>query len=660
MDNLRKRLLIVITGLMITITALCQSESISEIIKTTAEELASDETGESTLNSYIELLHELAEDPVMVNTGSEDEISRLFFLTAFQVKALADYVRSSGKIVSQFEIALIPGFDKETAAMVYPFISLRETRFPADDSSRFSSKILTTISLKAGQNDTSLAGNSLRVLTKYRFTAGNLSGGFTFEKDPGEQFLNGSPPMPDFSSFNIAYIGKGILKKFIIGDFSARFGQGTIINTTIPVGLSVSSPGYLSPKNEIRPYTSADENNFFRGAAAELAWRSLGLILFYSDKDIDAALTPSSDSLPAAAVTIYNTGIHSKGSLLTRKDRLRERSLGLNISGNFRNIRIGMAFTADRTSNPLLPSNSGPEGVYDQRGNGWNYASLYYSATTGRMILHGELSTESGGKFAFIQGVSMKPSDRVSVNYLYTRYTSGFSSLRGRGTGTASSSGNDWQMLGSFTIEAAKHLFVSGGCDLHQWQWLRYRNSAPSATFRRELRAKYQPYENLSIDISYGVRLNTYNKSEEKGIPSIAGISTRNIKGSARYIVSERITIAASVQYTSVRPSGSRGAAIIPDITWRPSGLPLRIWVRYCLFNTDDWDSRIYSWENDLLHSFSIPVLYGDGSRSFIMAEWNLFRTAFLRIKYSCSESGREGISLPRTDEIKIQYRMIF
>jgi len=30
--------------------------------------------------------------------------------------------------------------------------------------------------------------------------------------------------------------------------------------------------------------------------------------------------------------------------------------------------------------------------------------------------------------------------------------------------------------------------------------------------------------------------------------------------------------------------------------------------ARYCIYNTDDWDSRIYLYENDLLYSFSIPA----------------------------------------------------
>jgi hypothetical protein len=75
-----------------------QDEKISEIIATIAEELADDETDPEAAAVYIERLYDLTEKPVRINSADETELSRLFFLTDFQVKALADYVHSSGRI----------------------------------------------------------------------------------------------------------------------------------------------------------------------------------------------------------------------------------------------------------------------------------------------------------------------------------------------------------------------------------------------------------------------------------------------------------------------------------------------------------------------------------------------------------------------------------
>ena len=108
-------------------------------------------------------------------------------------------------------------------------------------------------------------GSPLKILTKYKFRAGNFSGGLTLEKDQGEKFICPGTICTDFFSANIAYTGKGLVRNVILGDYSARFGQGTNINTGISTGLSMTSQGYMSATNEIKPYTSTDENIFFRG-----------------------------------------------------------------------------------------------------------------------------------------------------------------------------------------------------------------------------------------------------------------------------------------------------------------------------------------------------------------------------------------------------------
>ena len=246
-------------SLLISICTYCQEDKLSEVISNIAEELAAEESDPEAAVNYIELLNELSENPVQVNTQDQSELARLFFLSDFQIKALANYTLYSGKIVSNFEIANIPGFDRETAGLMIPFITLDIRSNSISDSAHFRSNFLTNLSLKSSDNDTSLRGSPLKLLTRYRFTSGNISGGFTAEKDQGEKFLDGYPALPDFLSANLAFSGKGFIRRIVIGDYAARFGQGTTINTGIRTGLSLTAPGNMSGRDEIKPYTSTDE-----------------------------------------------------------------------------------------------------------------------------------------------------------------------------------------------------------------------------------------------------------------------------------------------------------------------------------------------------------------------------------------------------------------
>ena len=86
----------------------CQESKLSEVIINIAEDLAASESDQEAAAAYIDLLYELAENPVNLNSANEDEIARLFFLSDFQVKALADYAHSTGRIISFNELAIYP------------------------------------------------------------------------------------------------------------------------------------------------------------------------------------------------------------------------------------------------------------------------------------------------------------------------------------------------------------------------------------------------------------------------------------------------------------------------------------------------------------------------------------------------------------------------
>ena len=637
-----------------------QSEKLSEIIISVAEELAADDSDPEAAVTYIERLYELAENPVKINSAGENEISRLFFLSDFQAKALADYAHSSGRIISVYELVNIPGFDKETAEMMIPFITLDSKTTVNSDSVHWRNTSITNLSIRSGNDDTTSLGSTWKILTKYKFTAGSFSGGFTAEKDPGEKFFSANPPLPDFLSANLTYIGSGLIRRLIVGDYSARFGQGTNINTGIRTGLSLTAPGYMSASDEIKPYTSTDENNFFRGVAAEFSYENLGLTLFYSKNYSDATLGSLSGSSKDYIENFYLAGIHNTSSLLQKKDAIYELAYGINLSYNFNNVRVGFTWSGDRFSLPVKMTGNDPVDIFDFEGDRNNLYTFSYNGLIKRILLYGEFSTNEYKKYAIIQGLSFRPSDRLTINFIFRNYSAGYISFHGKGPGGGSASGNEQGILGNFTFEAAKHLFISGGCDIQQFQWLKYRCSSPSSAMRQEIRVRFTPTETLTIDASYNYRFSMVDNTEANGIPEQKQIITKSIKGSVRYSPYENLTLGTRIDYKVVDPSGSKGMLLLQDMVYRFRQLPVTLWFRYCIFQTDDWDSRLYIYENDLLYSFSIPALSGEGSRSYIMAKWEISDNAELRVKYGLTSLIESGTSTKNNKELKIQFKIQF
>ncbi len=650
-----KKLLLLLHILTFSLSGFCQNSKLSESIIGIAEQLASHEEIPEAVDSYTDRLYELAESPVRINSGSENEISRLFFINDFQVKSLVEYIKSSGKIMSFYELANIPGFDIATAEMIMPFCTLETAGKAGKGPSGVAGRLITNLAFKPGETDTSLSGSPMKVLTKFRFASGGFSGGFTAEKDPGEKLAN---PLPDFLSAYVSYSGTGFLRNITVGDYSIRFGQGTNTNSSFRPALSLTSPGYMSAREEIKQYTSSDENNFFRGISADFAIRDLGVIIFYSSNKIDATISQGPDSTGNHIENFYLTGTHTTPSLLLKKDAITETTFGMNLSYSIRNFKIGASFSEGRLSLPFYPAGISPEEVFDFRGKSNSVASLYYTSLLRRFLLFGEFSVSDYSNYAVVQGFSFRPSDRLTINLLYRNYAAGYFSFHGNGPGTGSSTSNETGLFGNFSFEAAKHVFISGGCDVEKYPWLKYLCSSPTWGMRHEVRIRAEPSVKVKVELSYYKRMSMSDIGGSNAIPQQKKLTTSSFKGVARYSPTENISLAFRIDYRNAMPSDSKGVLMLQDINYKFRKIPLTIWFRYCLFNTDSWDSRIYTYENDLLYSFSIPAFSGEGSRSYIMAKCDIGKRTEVRLKYGITTVNYSKPEYRETDEIRFQMRI--
>jgi hypothetical protein len=274
--------------------------------------------------------------------------------------------------------------------------------------------------------------------------------------------------------------------------------------------------------------------------------------------------------------------------------------------------------------------------------------------------LFGEVSSNLNGKIAFIQGLSFRPADRLVINLLYRNYHPGFTSFHGKGLFSSSAGDNIKGIFGNFTLEAARHLFFIAGCDLRRYPWIRYRCSSPSIAVSKEIRIKYLPYEKMTIEAAYSYRNSVLNLQDAYGIEKQANFESRVFKGVIRYSPDNNLTFGMRLDYKITKPDDGKGMLLMQDINYRFRKIPVSVWFRYCVFNTDDWDSRLYTYENDLIYSFSIPALSGAGSRSYIMIAWETGKLADFRIKYALTDllQGRDNST--ETKELKIQARIWF
>ena len=612
--------------------------------------------GDYDASQLPEMLSELKEFPVYINSGDVDEIARLFFLTEFQVMVLADHIARNGPVVTLYEIALLPAFDRSTAMLMAPCISLK-----TDDVRIIPVYGRTTVTLtgSARFNPVSEQASGMRSLLRIRHESGSIGYGLTAENDPGEQFTFTKAAGADFISGYLVYHGSGLLNCLIAGDYSLRFGEGLAFNSNSWQGSWLSSPSFMTGRNAITPFSSTEENNFFRGIGLFLGSFNAGAILFASCNMIDARPVFDGDSTIIAVSNLVKGGIHVSESQYRARNSLTEIISGLHLLAGTDKIRGGLTASVTRFSLPVMPDTLQVENAGAFRGDRLVNLAADFKAGTGRLLFFSETAMSIPGSWAITSGIRARPTESVTYNLLARYFSHAYYVFHSGAISAGSGSGNEAGIAASLAIEAARHLFITAAADHYRIPSPRYRSSFSSGGNRLELKGEYTPGDELSVRFSCRASSREYDKVVETGI---AGSELRLRRQLAMVLIyapttNLRLTTRASLSY--VTPEKENGYLLCQDIAYSFRSVPLRIWLRHALCTTDGYDSRLYAWENDLLSTFSVPAFYGECTRSFLMVSWKPSRHMELRAKYAVTVHNAD-LTKDIVQEVKGQLRVAF
>ena len=137
----------------------------------------------------------------------------------------------------------------------------------------------------------------------------------------------------------------------------------------------------------------------------------------------------------------------------------------------------------------------------------------------------------------------------------------------------------------------------------------------------------------------------------------------------ADYVPIHGLSLRSRVQWGGFRyqdRSASRGFTLVQDATLDYKRLSLS--GRVALFGTDDYDSRQYVYERDVLYAFSFPAYFNRGVRHYLLAQYNLSRHLDLWVRWARTDytnvetvgSSLDEIGAPHKSEVKVQARWRF
>jgi hypothetical protein len=474
-----------------------------------------------------------------------------------------------------------------------------------------------------------------------------LSYGFTGEKDSGEAFFKGSNPSGfDFNSFHIALQRyRPWLPALMVGDFTASFGQGLIMHSGFGAGKSSFVTSIKRTGVPIRPYTSVDENNFLRGVGISLRPADhLTLTIFGSRNQRDGNLIIDTIreggeilDIRSDITSLQTSNLHRTTAEIADEDAIELSQAGVSLSYQRRRSHFGINALHSNLSSPL---NRSPD-LYNQfyfNGNQLTNASADYGVWLGGLHFFGETAVSDNGGIATINGILAGLDRHVLAAILFRSFDKDYQALSPNAFGEGSSANNEIGLYTGLEITPSVKWKIQLYQDIWSHPWLRYNIDSPTEGKEYFARVTYTVKRRLEIYGQYRTKTNSINlRPTGEAIADVVDQVRSQARLHINNILDTTIQLRSRLEWTfyTKEEEKQKGFMVYQDVIYKPASSPWTFSARVTLFDTDDYESRIYTYENDLIYYYAIPAFSDQGSRFYINVRYKGIRNLTAVIKFA-------------------------
>lgn len=665
-----------------------------EINESRIEKISSQTDNETDYTDLLQGMDDFLKHPLNLNHATFEELSALSPLNEMQINNLLEHIQKNGKLLSIFELQTIEGWDLELIKTLLPYIRVSDeepVRFNFRDALDYGThdvflRYQRTLEPQTGylpvsdsvlrdRPDSRYCGSPDKFFIRYRYKFyQKISLGLTAEKDPGEQFFAGAQKCGfDFYSAHLMVRNLGIVKSAVIGDYYVQFGQGLTLWSGMGFGKSSDVVNIKKIATLIKPYSSTDENRFMRGGAISLGWKGWGFTAFYSCKHIDANCT-AKDSATGKPLTVsgfQESGLHSIPSEIADRKTLGQQIFGGHLECRKQRLNAGFTavqtwFDAAVTPDPKLYNQ------FDFSGNSSFNTGCDLSYVFRNVNAFAEVSRSGNGAMAWLCGLMMSMDSRVSFSALYRNYPRNYQALYSSAFSEGGANANEEGLFLGLALKFNARWNLSVYGDFFSFRWLRFNLNAPSAGQDFMTQLSWKP--NKKTELSFRVHIENKEQNsdnEQQVIDYTVGCQKQSFRLHLSTQISPSFLLKSRVEYQVSRKGSGKaetGYLFYQDLRYKPLKLPVSFSLRYALFHTDSYDSRMYAYENDVLYSYSVPAYFYKGIRFCFMIRIRLHRHADFWIRYALTaysnkenvSSGLNEIHEPHKSEIKAQLRLKF
>lgn len=663
---MKKKLTILALILVISMRLFAQEPSTQQTIENLLESVGEELSDDTDIQEILDDLIRFKQEPLKINLATKEELMRLHLLSEVQMMNLIRFREKSGTIFSIYEMAAIDGFTPDVLLKIEPFISFDVQEKPTSKKRSSGDLFLRSnrsFSSETQSSSSKYEGSSERYYLRLKQTSANFEYGLVAEKDPGEAFFSqsnkwGFDYLSATANFRIGKTGNRIFA----GDYHVQFGQGLVAWQGFSMGKSSETTQIFRSGQGVRSYSSTDENQFFRGLAGQFKFRNFTFSPIISLNRLDANLD-TIDGKPYFSA-FQTSGYHRYGSEITGKNALLQFTGGGHAEYSYRRWSFGVTAIYNRFDVEMIRSDE-PYNQFLPNGKDNLVAGFDWKGSVKNVFMFGETAISKNSGRALLAGLMLKPAQNAELTVVYRNINKTYFSYFSNAFIESSRINDEHGFYAGLKIFPAPHWILSAYADFFKFIWIKYTTAAPSSGTEFFTQVAY----NLSLKTNFYLRF--FQETKEQRI--ITGMlkyddqqAINRIRFNFFHILNEQISLKNRVEFSFYsKLTQELGFLVLQDITYKPTDRSYSMNGRIEYYNTDGYNSRLYAYENDILYSFSVPALYGNGVRSYFNFQRRFGERLTLWLKLAntyqfAHNDGEQKIEASTKSEIRIQIRYQF
>jgi hypothetical protein len=473
-----------------------------------------------------------------------------------------------------------------------------------------------------GVTDQKWNGSPVHSVQKLQLHNAPYSAGVLVEHDPGERFSNG------FVEGYAAVRGIGILDQLVVGMYTVNAGEGLVLSRA-----SLFSKGTMSITQTKKygaalvPYLSRDEFHFFRGAAGTLHAGMWSVTGFLSHRTLPATVSDG-----GSVTSFYTSGLFRSETEMRKIGAVTEKSGGLIATITpLPAASITLTTVAAGYDKPIAATHPYAFATRSMRTTGISFnAALPAMAVFGELAGHGLNSLN--GVLGTVYRAAHNFSFAVHLRSFSDEYNDPFArafSERGQVNGERGIYfGIDWNIARSLGLFAYVDHFTISDPLLFNKKGVDYVMRLDGTTVKTFAYSVQMKYKTHSL----------FTEPDNNGHPIVDDHRRTTLRFQVRYTSAGQYTLTQRCNLTRVSYAidahREKGFLLSTDIAKRYDDIGLGVRAGIAFFDTDSYDSGLSVYEPDVRGSATTSILFGQGTRWFVMVDQSVSSSVQLSLKY--------------------------